>query len=73
MPERAATISREILSTCGQALAHCRGDRRSIRFEPAVRDLLPAAADELAEALRGYAEQARADCALLARLEQTGL
>lgn len=57
-------------ATCGEALAlaHCRGDRRSVQFEKAVAKYLPEAIDELTEATLEYARVVEKDCAILNRL-----
>lgn len=48
---------------CGQALAlaHCRSDRRSIEFEQAVCDIIPAYANDLFNAAMKYAKQVAKD------------
>jgi len=58
---------------CGRALAltHARGDRRSTRFEQAVRAILPDTMEGLTEAIEDYARLVAADCAWLADLEST--
>lgn len=57
-------------SACADALAlaHSRGDRRSVRFEQAVAATLPAQATLLLQVCQQYAQQMRADCGLLAGL-----
>ncbi len=57
-------------SACADALAlaHSRGDRRSVRFEQAVAATLPAQAGVLLQLCQQYAEQMRLDCRLLAEL-----
>ncbi len=54
-------------ATCGQALAlaHCRGDRRSTRFEQAMSEVLPDQIEGLIQACLGYAEQVKEDCGYL--------
>jgi len=54
-------------ATCGQALAlaHCRGDRRSTRFEQAMAEVLPDQIEALINACEGYAEQVKEDCGYL--------
>ena len=54
-------------ATCGQALAlaHCRGDRRSTRFEQAMSQVLPEQIEGLIQACLGYAEQVKEDCQYL--------
>lgn len=61
----------EYASTCGKALAlaHCRGDRRSIRFERAVCQLLPLHSEGLITAAKKYAAQVQEDHAWLSRTE----
>jgi uncharacterized protein (DUF2252 family) len=63
----------EYAEACGRALAlcHSRGDRRSFRFEQAVVKYLPQASAALVQACVDYAEQQKADCALLAELLKT--
>ena len=53
---------------CGKALAltHCRGDRRSVRFEHQVCDLLPQAISQIEEIAQTYAKQVAKDCRWLA-------
>lgn len=60
----------EYAEACGRtlALAHSRGDRRSLRFEQAVVKYLPKATDELVKACVDYAEQQKTDCELLGQL-----
>ena len=60
----------EYAEACGRALAlaHSRGDRRSVCFEQAVVKYLPKAMDELVHACIDYAEQQKADCELLSAL-----
>ncbi|WP_245921308.1 DUF2252 family protein [Bowmanella denitrificans] len=55
---------------CGQALAlaHCRGDRRSVRFETAMADLLPGHKEALIKAVSDYAKYQLDDCNLLKSL-----
>ncbi len=57
-------------SACADALAlaHSRGDRRSVCFEQAVAATLPAQAEVLLQGCQQYAEQLRLDCRLLAKL-----
>jgi hypothetical protein len=57
-------------SACADALAlaHSRGDRRSVRFEQAVAATLPAQATLLLQLCQQYAGQMRVDCGLLAGL-----
>ncbi len=57
-------------SACADALAlaHSRGDRRSVCFEQAVAATLPAQAEVLLQGCQQYAEQMRLDCRLLAKL-----
>lgn len=52
---------------CAQALAlaHCRGDRRSMRFEKAVVNVLPSHFSDLLSEAKCYANQMITDCALL--------
>ena len=54
-------------ATCGQALAlaHCRGDRRSTRFEQTMAEVLPDQMEGLIQACLGYAEQVKEDCGYL--------
>lgn len=60
----------EYSQACGRALAlaHSRGDRRSLRFEQAVVQHLPELQDELVQSCLEYAEQQKADCTLLSEL-----
>ncbi|MBB1489038.1 DUF2252 family protein [Oceanospirillum sediminis] len=57
-------------ATCGEALAlaHCRGDRRSIQFEKAVAKYLPDAIEGLIEATLNYADVVKKDCETLNKL-----
>jgi uncharacterized protein (DUF2252 family) len=57
-------------ATCGEALAlaHCRGDRRSVQFETMVAKVLPDAIDALIESTLVYAETVKTDCAILNQL-----
>lgn len=57
-------------SVCGKALAlaHCRGDRRSMRFEQAVVDILPKHFSDLLGAAKRYADQTITDCVILRSL-----
>ncbi|UAA38934.1 DUF2252 family protein [Paraneptunicella aestuarii] len=56
--------------TCGEALAlaHCRGDRRSTRFEQSVVNTLPLHQDHLVSLAKTYAAQCVQDCALLKQI-----
>lgn len=60
----------EYAKACGEvlALAHCRGDRRSTRFEQGVVELLPGFYSELFKLAQGYALQTAKDCQLLGAL-----
>ena len=55
---------------CGEALAlaHCRGDKRSTRFEMAVLEKLPASKDELIDICFAYAKQVQQDTEYLRQL-----
>lgn len=55
---------------CGKALAlaHCRGDRRSTRFEQAVCQLLPKYQREFITAALKYAEQVKTDHLLFQKI-----
>lgn len=53
------------------ALAHSRGDRRSVHFEQAVAATLPEQVPALVQWCQQYAEQMRIDCRLLAGLLAT--
>lgn len=57
----------EYAATCGHALAlaHGRGDRRSVRYEQAVVKLLPEQTDAFVTACLEYAQQAKDDWRLL--------
>jgi hypothetical protein len=57
-------------SACAEALAlaHSRGDRRSVHFEQAVAATLPEQVPALVQWCQQYAEQMRIDCRLLAGL-----
>ena len=57
----------EYAFTCGHALAlaHGRGDRRSVRFEQAVAEVLPAHTEAFVQACLEYAQLVREDWALL--------
>lgn len=50
-------------ASCGRALAlaHCRSDRRSLRFEQATSEWLPAAIADIEETAMAYAEQVKRD------------
>lgn len=52
---------------CGEALAlaHCRGDRRSTRFEQAMVNTLPQHQNELVSVASEYAKQSIRDCHIL--------
>lgn len=54
-------------ATCGEALAlaHCRGDRRSVQFEKAVNKILPKVSAELVDTCLDYAEVVKQDWAIL--------
>lgn len=56
--------------TCGKALAlaHGRGDRRSVRFEEAVCDNVPEFVDDLLDTALEYAVQVREDHQILRQL-----
>lgn len=60
----------EYAEACGRALAlaHSRGDRRSLCFEQAVVKFVPESLDELVQACCDYARQQQQDCQLLAKL-----
>lgn len=62
----------EYAKSCGAALAlaHSRGDRRSIRFEQAIIKRLPKHIDSLIEAADIYAQQTAEDCQLLKAMLQ---
>ncbi len=57
----------EYAETCGHALAlaHGRGDRRSVRYEQAVTRVLPGQTDALVQVCLAYAEQVREDWTIL--------
>lgn len=59
---------------CGKALAlaHCRSDRRSVKFEQAVCEILPQVNEEVVEQSFGYAQQVIRDQNWLATLFRTG-
>lgn len=69
-PQNPGDILKEYAITCGKALAlaHGRGDRRSVRFEEAVCDHLPEYADDLLDAALEYAVRVREDHQLLNQL-----
>lgn len=58
---------------CGQALAlaHCRGDRRSVRFESAMVTQLPLHMETLQKSVSSYAKLQLNDCNLLKSLLET--
>jgi len=60
----------EYASLCGQALAlaHGRGDRRSVRFEVAVAEYLPQFYDDLLDSALRYAVRVREDQQILQEL-----
>jgi uncharacterized protein (DUF2252 family) len=57
-------------ATCGHALAlaHSRGDRRSVYFERAVCDILPEQTNTLITVAENYANQVTTDCGLLRKM-----
>ena len=57
---------------CGKALAlaHCRGDRRSSRFEQSMVEAMNGAADDLLKVCLDYAEQVKEDTRHLRKLMQ---
>ncbi|GAB3013573.1 DUF2252 family protein [Bowmanella dokdonensis] len=57
---------------CGQALAlaHCRGDRRSVRFEVSMAEALPRVRQELLNSVTFYARQCLQDCQYLHEMLQ---
>ncbi|MCY7295698.1 DUF2252 family protein [Alteromonas sp. a30] len=59
---------------CGSALAlaHCRGDRRSHRFEQAVMEILPEHVDVLLESAKAYANQTIEDYIIVKEMLETG-
>lgn len=64
----------EYARECGYALAlaHCRGDRRSNRFEHAVINSIPEHMQALLTSAKAYANQSIIDCDIVKRLVETG-
>lgn len=62
----------EYSKTCGEALAlaHSRGDRRSVRFEQSVTERMPEHIESLIEAADMYAQQTAEDCMILRTMLQ---
>lgn len=67
-PENVGLVTYAKTSGRALALAHCRGDRRSTRFEQKVVDLLPRYFKELGDRARDYAVQTHEDCQILKEL-----
>jgi hypothetical protein len=57
---------------CGQAmaLAHCRGDRRSTRFEQAVCAALPLVRNEVTKIAQNYANTVKEDFLCFKAIEE---
>ncbi|WP_247671152.1 DUF2252 family protein [Pseudoalteromonas sp. MMG005] len=64
----------QFAQSCGYtlALAHMRGDRRSLKFQQQCIDTLPEYVPHLIRAAHVYAKQIEVDCSLLAEMLSNG-